>query len=207
MDKQEYGVLVYDVPTEAKTLYNKIQRKIRKVAIRINLSVYLFQWGKLDALKEIVNEAQLITGKYASVSYLKFDNSEQEEIERIAKQSLLEEIRAVGRRLRTKIQEVAEDLENAVIVNGKPALPDHVVMRTQERLAEAEALAITFGIADGDMRLALESVKRVFDAEYSIMLIKRERSKAERQAQREADALEKSVVVPTEDSSLHSNNG
>lgn len=206
MEKQEYGVLVYDVPTDAKALYNKIQRQIRKVAIRINLSVYLFQWGKLGKLKDIVMEAQAITGKYASVSYLKFDNSEQEEIERIAKQSLLEEIRAVGRRLREKIQEVEEDLDNAVIINGKPALPDQFVKRTEERLTEAETLAIMFGIADGDMRLALEAVKRVFNAEYDIMMIKRERAKAERQAQQEAGAETISVVAPAGDSGSHSDN-
>jgi len=153
---EEYGVLVYDVPQNNLKIYTRIQSRIRRHALRINLSVYLFKWGLKEKLEEIVEEARRETGQYAAVAIMKFDSSSEEELRRVAREALHHEIRDISRRLREKILAAEEE--------GERFIPDYTVSRTKKRLEEANGLAIMFNLSE-DVKLALEAVEALFVAE------------------------------------------
>ena len=78
---QQYGMFVYDVPTANKNLYVKIWKGIRRRAIRINLSVYLIQWGAREAVQNMIDQAVEETGRTCSFRFMRFHPEEVETTE------------------------------------------------------------------------------------------------------------------------------
>ena len=178
-----YGILIYDIPQENMTLYNKIQSKIRRKAIRLNLSVYLCLWGMRGELERIIEEAQEETGQYASVFFAKFDNSEEEAIRRAAKESLIVEMKRIAKRLVENIKKTRDKLE----AQGKEFkhISEGYAYKIKQRLEEAEALAMLFGLTR-DTKYAMESVQKSFAAEMEKILAEKKEKKAAKKAAREA---------------------
>jgi len=107
---QLFGILIYDVPSTSQTLYSKILSRIRRRAIRLNLSVYLFLWSMKDELEKIVEEAKIeCPGQNAVVFIAKFDNNEKETLREQAKICLTRDIQGVGTRLLASVSEAQAD--------------------------------------------------------------------------------------------------
>jgi hypothetical protein len=177
-----YGILIYDIPKENMKLYNKIQSKIRRKAIRLNLSVYLCLWGMRGELERIIEEAQEETGQYASVFFAKFDNSEEEAIRRAAKESLIVEMKRIAKRLVEHIRKTRDKME----AQGKEFkhISEGYAWKIKQRLEEAESLAMLFGLTR-DTKYAMESVQKSFAAEMEKLLAEKEEKKAAKKAARE----------------------
>jgi hypothetical protein len=154
-----YGVFLYDVPTGNGRLYHRLRSRIRGIALRINLSCYLIQWGQRQRVLEIVEEAKKVTGQYAAVSLLKFDNSDEKEIQRVAKESLTREINLIAERMQKRIAEVRKK---------ERVLSEACVKRVEQQLKDAESLAIVFGLTE-DLSYVLETAKKTFDADLTVL--------------------------------------
>lgn len=150
---KEYGVLVYDVPSDHMRLYHRLHRKISRQAIRVNLSVYLFPWGLREGLERIVAEAHEGIYGRANVKYLKFDASQEAELLALAKESLRREVIEIGQRLRAFLEEARN---SNIDTSGRE-------YRTSKKLDDAEALAVLFGISQ-DIEDALKSARAVLQA-------------------------------------------
>lgn len=183
-----YGILIYDIPKENTKLYDRVQSQIRRKAIRLNLSVYLCLWGMRSELEKIIEEAQEETGQYATVFFAKFDNSEEKHIRRAAKESLVVEMKRIAKRLTDNIRKSREKAE----AKGKEFkhISEGYAWKINQRLEEAEALAMLFGLTR-DTKYAMESVQKSFAAEMEKILEDREEKKAAKKAAREAKKAKK----------------
>lgn len=184
----EYGILIYDIPKENTQLYNKIQTKIRKRAVRLNLSVYLCLWGMREEIEKIIEEAQAETGQYATVFFAKFDNAEEAHIRRAAKESLIVEMKRISKRLVDSVRKAREKAE----AEGKvfKHISEGYAWKITQRLEEAQALAMLFGLTR-DIKYAVESVQKSFAAEMEKLLASKAEKKAAKAAAREAKKEEK----------------
>jgi len=151
----EFGILIYDIPQNNSRLYYQLRSKISRRAIRMNLSVWLFPWGQKADLDGVIAEAKKATGQSATVAILKFDNSDQAEIERIARESLLRETHDLGKRLMERVA-VAEEKCKEV--------SDRYVKEVERRLQAAEGLVVLFGLTH-DISVAIEAVRESVRAE------------------------------------------
>jgi len=147
-----YGILVYDVPNGHQSLYNKLYRAIRRLAIRVNLSVYLFQWGLKEKLEQIVAEAEYETGNRAAVFVLPFDNRSVDKVRRLAASALKQQVDELVKRLYKKEAEKKED--------GGVSL--RYVRDGKERLKEINGLAVLYGLTK-DIEVALTAALRLFE--------------------------------------------
>lgn len=158
----EYGILIYDVPTESKALYTRLSKRIYQNSIRMNLSVYLIPWGMKQRMQDIIDEAIRETGQRATVSILKFDTASKEEIERIAIECLRKDIQDTIGRLRDKIQEAAED--------GKNVSGDYL-NNVRHRLVTIENQAILFAFSQ-DIEGVLNTAKSFLETQWSDRMIR-----------------------------------
>ena len=54
----EYGLLIYDIPSDEPRLAARIPKAVRKHALRVNLSCYLFPWRDEAAVRAAIAEAE-----------------------------------------------------------------------------------------------------------------------------------------------------
>lgn len=175
----EYGILIYDVPQDNPQLYHKVYTRIRKKAIRLNLSVYLFLWGMKEELEGIVTEAQEETGQYATVCVLPFDSRATEEVQRAAKESLIIELKKLQKRLLDTIAKNRKEAEEKGV--DFKHIREGYAYQVKNRLEEAHALGMLFGLTH-DIKHALESVQKVFASQLEIILGERQENKAKKKA-------------------------
>jgi len=177
MDKPaEYGMVVYDIPSNCQNLYMRIWKRIRKYAIRINLSVYLIPWGNRLFLKNLIEEAEAATGQKATFAIMKYDEASKNDVEVLAREHLNREIVDTVKRLEVKVLECLEQ--------GKD-LPKAYLNEVQDRLDAAKSLSVIFGLTE-DIDLAMQAALRVFNAHYDVMQKKLELEKAARKENRRA---------------------
>lgn len=191
-----YGILIYDIPKENEKLYYKVQTKIRRKAIRLNLSVYLLLWGMRGEVEKIIDEAQAETGQYASVFFAMFDNSEEEHILRAAKESLLAEMKRIAKRLVANVKKSREKAEK----EGREYkhISEGYAYKIKHKLEEAEALAMLFGLTR-DVKYAMESVQKSFAAEMEKILAERkEKKRSKKKAKRKAVSESKKAAQTQE---------
>lgn len=150
---EEYGMVVYDVPSDNQKLYYRIWTKIRKYGIRINLSVYLIPWGYKKLCENLLNEAMAETGQNATFSIMKFDGFSQDTVETLAVEQLNREVHDTMTRLHEKAEEY--------IINGKD-LPQRYLNTVKGRLDTAKALAVVFGIT-GDVEMSIQAACDIFN--------------------------------------------
>jgi hypothetical protein len=196
----KYGVLIYDVPQDNPQLYHKVYRKIRRKAIRLNLSVYLILWGMKEELEGVIEEAQQETGQLATVCVLPFDNRSVEDIRIAAKQSLANEIKGIGDRLLTTIVKTKEKMES----EGKKFthIREAYAKQIQQRLEEAEALGVLFGLTH-DIEHAIESTQKIFAGELEKIMAdnvnKKGRGRPRKKKAAVAETVEEEVIESNEE--------
>ena len=177
---QEYGVLIYDVPTQHNALYQKLLRKVQSRAIRLNMSVYLFLWGMKGELEALVEEAKAeCPGQTAVISVFKFDNSSGEDLRTAARDSLIREVSDIAKRLRETVQRnVAEAEEKG---EEWKHISEHYARKIERRLQEANGLAVIFGLTR-EVSHAMETAKQLFSCEMTKIMSERQLRKAQRKA-------------------------
>jgi len=160
---QEYGVVIYDVPTKNMRLWYRLRNRIGAQAIQMNLSAYLIPWGQRSAIQEIVKVAREETGQYAAVTIIKFDNSEENELHRVAQESLCRELELIGKRLQRTVEKARENCKD---------ISDRYIRTVEKKLELAEGLAVMFGLT-GEIEIAMKSAKQLFLAEVDAMRAER----------------------------------
>jgi len=182
IDDQEYGILMYDIPEGNQTLYFKIQAHIRRRAIRLNLSVWLFKWGMKEELERLIEEVKndkKCVGQTALVFIAKFDNSSHEDLQIQARACLLRDLKMIGEKIIKKVAEAKEKAEEL------GASFDHIrsayVKEMKKRLEEAEALAMLFCLTH-DIKHAFESTQKILASELSKVMGEEEARLASRKA-------------------------
>jgi len=151
----DYGVLVYDISSKRQDARNRLVSKIRGIALRINLSVYLVPWAMKPRLDVLIDEAN-ISGA-GKVEMIKFDNASKADIDRIARESLYKYAQGIAIRMTKRIKKVEDDANKLA----------HVKYIAREAVAEAEALAIAFNLT-GHVPQMLESLKKLCFAEMRV---------------------------------------
>jgi CRISPR-associated endonuclease Cas2 len=162
-DQFEYGILIYDVPTANQSLYHRLQTRIRRRAIRLNLSVYLFIWSYKESLEKIVEEAKKeVPGQSAVVFVAKFDNESREELRRQAKESLIRDVRGLGTRVLKAVEKAQKKAaeESKIFTRLESTYTDNI----KKRLEEAKALAMLFGLTH-DVEHAFEATQKILASE------------------------------------------
>lgn len=153
--EERYGILIYDVPMENQKLYHHLRTRISKRAIRMNLSVYLLKWGMKEQIQTLIDEAFEKTGQHGTVCMMPFDMACREDIERIAKESLIREIQDIGVRLQKHVAKKLEEDEE---------VPDRYYTQAKNRLENAQGLAMLFGLT-GDVEYVMSAAKELFNME------------------------------------------
>lgn len=176
----EYGMVVYDIPQGNQNLYQRIWRRIRRNAIRINLSVYLIPWGYRAIMQDIIEDAMEATGQKATFSILKYDKESQDEVEALAREQLNREVVDTMKRLQVKAQEYLEQ--------GKE-LPKRYLNTVNERLESAKALSVIFGLTQ-DLNVSMKAALDVFNAQMDLL-----NAQVEERKEREAEQSESSVGI------------
>jgi len=161
--KQEYGVVIYDVPTTNMKMWYRLRNRIGAQGIRMNLSAYLVPWGRRAAIQQIVEQARIETGQYAAVSIIKFDNSEENELAKVAEQSMVRELEDIGKRLKKTVEKARENCKD---------ISDRYIRTVEKKLELAEGLAVVFGLT-GDFKIAMDSAKQIFLAEVDALRAER----------------------------------
>jgi hypothetical protein len=193
----EYGMVVYDIPSNCQNLYMRIWKRIRKYAIRINLSVYLIPWGNRLFLQNIIEEAEAATGQKATFSIMKYDVDSKADVEVLAREQLNREITDTIKRLEVKALECLEE--------GKD-LPKAYLNEVQDRLDAAKSLSVIFGLVE-DIDLAMNAALQVFNAHYDVCQQKIAQEKAGRKerkrvmkerAQEQTESMVEGKTLPTE---------
>lgn len=136
--EMEYGLLVYDIPSNNKKLYARLRKAIKGKCLRINLSVYLIPWAQKQQMDDIISSA----GGQGYASLTKFDGSESEQLEATAKRCLQEQTGNILKALQAEIDSSVQKYAH--------------VYRAKDRLAEAQAIALLFGFE--------QDVSALFDA-------------------------------------------
>lgn len=163
----EYGIVIYDIPTRSKRLYYRVHSRIRRRALQMNLSVYLFSWGQRDQLDDLIKEAEADTGQKATFNILKFDTASEEKIREIAVQCLVREIGETARRIKARVNKAREKYAD---------IPDRSVRNFERRLEIAEGLALVFGLTT-EIQDAMAAGKQIFQAEMDALKAMREELK------------------------------
>lgn len=141
----EYGLLVYDIPSSEKKLYGKIRKAIKGKCLRINLSVYLIPWAQKAQMESIIAEA----GGQNYATLTKFDSSESEQLEVVAKRCLQEQTSKVLKSLQAEVDASVQKYAH--------------VYRAKENLAEAQAIALLFGFQP-DVTALFDACKNLLSA-------------------------------------------
>lgn len=193
----EYGMVVYDIPSNCQNLYMRIWKRIRKYAIRINLSVYLIPWGNRLFLKNLIEEAEAATGQKATFAIMKYDEASKNDVEVLAREQLNREITDTIKRLEVKALECLEE--------GKD-LPKAYLNEVQDRLDAAKSLSVIFGLVE-DIDLAMKAALQVFNAHYDVCQAKVAQEKAARKerklvmkerAKEQTESMVEGKTLPTE---------
>jgi hypothetical protein len=191
---QSFGVCIYDIPSDHQKLYLKILGRVRKRAIRLNLSVYLFLWSMKDEIERIVEEAKIeCPGQVATIFVAKFDNGEKELLRNQARQCLIRDIQSVGERLLKSVSEAQEKANE----EGKDFkhLREAYVNQMKNRLEEAHGLAVLFGLTH-DIKYAMETSQRIFAGEMSKIMSERQIVRAAKKAVKSTAKAVKVIGTP-----------
>lgn len=110
----EYGCLQYDCPLTQRSLYNKLRKKIRGIALPMTASVYLIPWGARDSIKAILSDLEATSPGVLESDVIKYDDSEEKSLTEKAQRSLAKMIRKTKETVIKKLEEAEKEQKEAV---------------------------------------------------------------------------------------------
>lgn len=120
----EYGCLQYDCPLKQRSLYNKLRKRIRGIALPMTSSVYLIPWGARESVRAILDELESEKPNVLESDIIKFDDSEEKKLVEKAQRSLNKMIRQT-KELVIKKLEAAELLQKESVTKYDELLAKH----------------------------------------------------------------------------------
>lgn len=110
----EYGCLQYDCPLTQRSLYNKLRKKIRGIALPMTASVYLIPWGARDSVKAILDELESEKPNVLESDVIKYDDSEEKILTEKAQRSLAKMVRKTKETVIKKLEEAEKEQKEAI---------------------------------------------------------------------------------------------
>lgn len=108
------GLLLYDVPEEYKLLAGVLRRTVRKFALRVNLSCYVFPWENKTLVEGTVAEVQERTGQECSARILAQSPVAEPELLEMAKESAGSMLSELHKGLMARIAKIPQVIEKQV---------------------------------------------------------------------------------------------
>ncbi len=150
------GMMIYDIPTENMRLYMRVWKAMRRLALQLNKSVYMIDWGHRDYIEGLIEDAMRETGQDAVASFVKVDPASMDELNRMAKSGLQRAINEAIGRLRAKIDKAREENKEE---------KSEYFGRVQEQLNTIEAQAVLFGFT-ADIEGLVKSAKDTLQVQW-----------------------------------------
>jgi hypothetical protein len=185
----EYGLLSYDVPVSERPLYNKLRKRIKSVCLPLNWSAYLIPWSMRDSVKAILAEISSQKPNVIESNVIKFDSSEEKELEAAAQRSLNRLMENTHKQVMKKLQESEKDHEDMkthlddLLKQKKRKTSDEEIekargfarenwvvaskralKRAENAVKEGRSLAVIFQLSN-QLEFAFESLHKLVDAE------------------------------------------
>ena len=177
-----YGLLTYDIPITQRTIYMKLRKSIRRMAIPLNFSAYLIPWGARDTVKSILNQLHSLKPNVIASNVIKFDDSEQDALDIAAEKGLRLILSNACKAMNEKLQKseleykkafqaiedakVSKKMDQAEVdglikfIDGtKESQVDKAIKTARRILDDATALAVTFNLTKQIDYAALEMQK------------------------------------------------
>jgi len=154
--RQEYGCLVYDVPIDNKKAYHQIRHVLRKMALPINLSVYLIPWGLQGQVAKLLQDKVTYS---CDIRFIKFDSSSIELLTSQVEASMQKLIGGIIKRINERV-----DVVKALDSTKKYAFKYDI----EQKISAVEALTVIFGITQ-DIQNALLAVKALYKLEVEVL--------------------------------------
>ena len=163
----EYGAIVYDVPLSRRSVYNKLRTRLRRLSVQMTWSVYLTPFENRDTVLGILREIDEDAEAQARIMYrfIKFDASEQEQLDTLVKSEFDRHLQATKDTLRQKLgeAEVAYDEEGGIDVNDWALLRRAACTKAMKKVNEARRLSLVFEVT-GVMEAAFGTLEALITA-------------------------------------------
>jgi hypothetical protein len=168
-----HALLVYDVPDKNTQLAGKLRERIRKIALRVNLSVYLFRWEDKHIVEGVVAEVRDETGQTCSARILAQSPEATQELLLMGREASGRMLDELFKGLRLRIDRAPELIEKQIAA-GKldPALTKKararrvkvIIKDVKKRVEEIGRLALFLQISD-DIRGFYDTVQDLLKVE------------------------------------------
>lgn len=129
------GLLVYDVPEQYKLLAGKLRQRVRRFALRVNLSVYLFPWQNKELIEGTVAEVQEETGQTCSARVLPQAKEAEPQLLEMAKDAAGRMLDELYKGLRIRLDRAPEIVARRIL-SGKLNVND----KDKERVRRAKTI-------------------------------------------------------------------
>jgi len=178
----EYGILVYDVPVKRRNVYNKLRDRIRRFSIQLTWSVYMTPFSRRDDALSVLKELDESedTNHRIMYRYIKFDSSENEELDRTVREEFQKQIQRVKDDLHQKLGEAEREYEDDL--KDKALVQRGHLSKALKKIREARRLATVFEVTDF-MEAAFEAFEKMAEA-------RREKIKDELKVEKEKQEAE-----------------
>lgn len=164
---KEVGIIHFDVPDEIRLFAGRLRHRLRKGrALPASKSVYLFNWGDLLGLQQIVEDArESFREKYPDdaqklgtliVDFVKADDVTSEQAHEMAVRGLSNLIGQIHGSLKKQLDKAREE--------GESELPRRIQITFIHKMEEIEALGMAFRLMD-DVGVALEAARKLVSAQ------------------------------------------
>jgi len=184
----DYGMLVYDVPTTRKNVYNKLRSRLSRQSVMVTWSCYLIPWGNRDLVLGALRELDEADDCKDRIYYqaLKQDPSENDTLDRLVREEFEKNLKKTKDTLNQALgeAEMAIEGEDIGLKEWAGEIRDGC-RKAQKKVNEARKLAIVFGVTD--------VLEVGFAAMDKLVLAKRDRVKAELKAEREKEKAEEAA--------------
>lgn len=186
----EYGILVYDVPVARRNVYNKLRDRIRRFSIQLTWSVYMTPFSRRDDALSVLKELDESEDTKLRImyKYIKFDSSENEELDRTVKEEFEKQIRKVKDDLHQKLGEAENEYEDDL--KDKALVQRGHISKALKKIREAKRLAVVFEVTDF-MEAAFEAFEKMAEA-------RREKIKDELQVEKDRQKAEAEKAASAE---------
>ena len=183
----DYGILVYDVPVSRKSVYNKLRDRLRRISVPMTWSVYLTPYSLRDhalrILKELDEDAN--TKDRILYRYIKFDPSEQEELDRLVREQFENMVQKTKDNLRQKLGEAEQEYEKDVKV--KADVQRGYLSSAIKKIREAKRLATVFEVTS-IMEAAFEAFEKLVEVRREKIRDELQKDKEEQETQSSEEA-------------------
>jgi hypothetical protein len=194
-----YGMLMYDVPIDRQSAYNKLRKALKGTAIMSTWSCYFFPWADRDMLLRVIEDLNDDDNRKITFNVLLFDESEEEKLAQMVVdgiQRLMANARnAVAKAILKAEGELAKG--EAQLIDLRQAIA-HSHGEAKKVLKDATSLALRFEQSN-NLTDAIASYTRTIEAivaernENYARLLREENERASAKAQAQAAAAAAAV--------------